>query len=103
MICLYIVIVNKFVSYPYSFSLSILFNPALGPSRKGMGVPDDWSRVYSWISADTVILEESAEKKSSYSRKCDEIPILDNYAVSPPDSFWSYFPSSPLPSTLTTP
>jgi hypothetical protein len=51
-----------------------------------MGVPDDWSRVYSWISADTVILEETAEKKSSYSRKCDEIPILDNYAVSPPDS-----------------
>jgi hypothetical protein len=68
-----------------------------------MGVPDDWSRVYSWISADTVILEESAEKKSSYSQKCDEIPILDNYAVSPPDSFWNYFPSSPLPSTLTTP
>ena len=52
---------------------------------------------------DTVVLEDDFDEQPSYSRKCQEIPILTNYATCPQDSFWDYFPSLPLPTKLYTP
>ncbi len=35
-------------------------------------------------------------------QNCPEIPILVNYAIDPPDSFWEKFPTAPLPTVLGT-
>ena len=67
-----------------------------------MGVPEDWDRIYSWIRHDTVVISEPHTVTRDFKRKCEEVPILTNYAVAPPDSFWKYFPSMPLPSVLET-
>jgi hypothetical protein len=67
-----------------------------------MGVPDEWKRIYSWISQDTVVLTDPEPVQRNFKRKCEEVPILSTYAVAPPDSFWKYFPSMPLPHVLET-
>jgi len=67
-----------------------------------MGVPEDWDRIYSWIRHDTVVISEPHTVNRDFKRKCEEIPILANYAVAPLDFFWKYFPSKPLPSVLET-
>ena len=81
---------------------NILTYLLLGLSRREISVPDNWDRVHLWLSTETMALLEEEGLPQNIKRKCPEIPILVNYGIDPPDSFWERFPTAPLPTVLET-
>ena len=64
--------------------------------RAQLGLPYNWQRVKTWLQYTGKVIV-GAEKKIKISLKNPEIPILKNYTVDPPNSFWKKFPSAALP------
>jgi len=66
-------------------------------SREDLGLPLDWSRVNSWIQFSGKITVPVKPVEKSKPKKCPDLPVLTDYSVSPPDSFWDIFPKRDLP------
>jgi len=68
-------------------------------TRQELGLPQDWSRIESWLnnmeSPDVRIPEVGTTVK----RKNPEVPILEDYTKPPSKDFWKNFPSKKLPET----
>jgi hypothetical protein len=66
---------------------SYLSDAASFCSRAQLGLPDNWSRVESWLSSE----EKTVVKNVIFSeivRKNPEIPVLNDYRIKAEKSFW---------------
>ena len=53
--------------------------------------------VDNWLNEKKSPIHPGAEKEAGFTIKNKDIPVLENYAVSPDSSFWSKFPKRDLP------
>ncbi len=72
-------------------------------TRIDLGLPDNWERTVKWLRNKIVISEPSNTHVLFVKAKANpEIPTLDSYSGSAPDSFWEKFPKTGLPSQIQT-
>ncbi len=66
-----------------------------------MGLPQNWRRVMSWLTAPTIEelkLPEKKENDKRFSKKFPDIPTLATYGgLSVSKEYWANFPSNPIP------
>ena len=67
-----------------------------------MGLPS-WPVIAAWLNPLNGVLLPAPLDVAPLARKNPEIPLLPDYAATPPMSFWSAIPCTPLPSTSVSP
>jgi hypothetical protein len=95
---------HHWFSLPFEFLYGKLYQLSGGWwDRVKSGIPDNWNKVQKWLKKGTSVFFPAQDPPQKFSKKCPEVPSLDSYAVPPPLSFWSSFPSRKLPSAPSTP
>jgi len=71
-------------------------------NQQKMGLPS-WQTIKRWLDPRIPIYNPPPRPAASFSRKCPEIPTLENYKITPPSKFWEIFPSRDIPTVPSTP
>jgi len=74
-----------------------------GQNRLKMGLPGSWAPIRRWLNRHSPVYTPPQPRPPTANMKCPELPILRSYKITPPASFWSKFPSRPLPTKPSTP
>jgi hypothetical protein len=65
--------------------------------RKRLGIPPLWSSVQHWFDRKEISYKPVEKKEQVKEIKWPDIPVLDDYRVSPDCEFWKKFPSRSMP------
>lgn len=78
-------------------------NFILGLVRTRMGAPSLWSATHEWLQPHLRIHFPQPPAVQVFQKKLPQVPDLLSYKLPPPRSFWSNFPSLPIPKVPRTP